>query len=157
MRAHALFASLQVDWATTLDRLLGPATCLSHEDGGIPLSVFRKNTTSKLAACPSHYSFCDELEAGKLRIPFLKSFGMACLGEMSPRSINCEEEALTTTPSHRFRQTPTPESIQFSTACLSSIVVNRVKTIVSFDTLPALDDPFKKAEFGINGIFGALL
>ena len=33
--AHALFASLQLDWAITTGRLLGPTTCLPHEDGGV--------------------------------------------------------------------------------------------------------------------------
>ena len=31
--AQARFASLQLDWATTTGRLLGPAPCLPHEDG----------------------------------------------------------------------------------------------------------------------------
>ena len=46
----ALFASLQLNWFTTTSRLLGSATCPSHKDGGIPLSVFPNNTTSKLTS-----------------------------------------------------------------------------------------------------------
>ena len=38
--SFALFVSLQLDWATTTGRLLGPATYLSHKDEGIPFSVF---------------------------------------------------------------------------------------------------------------------
>ena len=49
VRAHALFASLQLDWVTTTGRLLSPTTCLPHEDGGIPLSALPIDTTSKLA------------------------------------------------------------------------------------------------------------
>ena len=47
--AHARFESLELDWAITMGRLLGPTTCLPHKDGGIPLSVLPKDTTSKLA------------------------------------------------------------------------------------------------------------
>ena len=36
---HARFVCFSSDWATTIGRLLGPATCLLHEDGGIPLSA----------------------------------------------------------------------------------------------------------------------
>ena len=42
LRAHALFASLQLDYITTTDRLLGPTTCVPHLDGGIPLSALPK-------------------------------------------------------------------------------------------------------------------
>ena len=41
-----LFASLQLNWVTIMGILLGPAMCLSHEDGGISLSVLPKDTTS---------------------------------------------------------------------------------------------------------------
>ena len=49
MCAQARFASFQLDWATTTGRLLGPTTCLPHENGGIPLSTLPKDITSKLA------------------------------------------------------------------------------------------------------------
>ena len=49
MRAWARFARLSSDWTTTTGRLLGPATCLPYEDGGIPLSALPKDTASKLA------------------------------------------------------------------------------------------------------------
>ena len=49
-----LFASLQLDWATITDRLLGPATCLPHKDGTILLSVLPKDATSKLAGLFFH-------------------------------------------------------------------------------------------------------
>ena len=45
----ALFASLQLEWSTPAGRLFGPTTCLPHKDGGIPLSILPKGTTSKLA------------------------------------------------------------------------------------------------------------
>ena len=51
------FFGLQLDRATTRSRLFGPATCLPHKDGGIPLSVLLKNTTSKLAGLFSTPSF----------------------------------------------------------------------------------------------------
>ena len=49
MCVQARFASLQLDWATTTGRLLGPTTCLPHENGGISLSALPKDTTNKLA------------------------------------------------------------------------------------------------------------
>ena len=59
VRAHDLFASLQLDRATTTGRLLDPTTCLPHKDGGIPLSVLPKYTTSKLSGLFSTLSlFC---------------------------------------------------------------------------------------------------
>ena len=45
----ALVASLQLDWATSMGRLLGPFTCLTHKDGDIPFGVLAKDTTSNLA------------------------------------------------------------------------------------------------------------
>ena len=50
--ALALMLGLQVfskSGAPTVGRLLGPTICLPHKDGGIPLSIFSKDTTSKLA------------------------------------------------------------------------------------------------------------
>ena len=41
--AHALFASLQLDWAIATGRLLGPTTCLPHKDRGILLSILPKD------------------------------------------------------------------------------------------------------------------
>ena len=35
-------------WNTITCRLLGPATCLSHKNGGTPISAFPKDTTCKL-------------------------------------------------------------------------------------------------------------
>ena len=52
----ALFACIQLDWDTTTGRLLGLATCLKYKDGGIPLSVLPKDTTSDLPICSPHYS-----------------------------------------------------------------------------------------------------
>ena len=45
----AFFANLQLNLAITTSRLLGPASCLPHKDGGIPFSVLPKDTTNKLA------------------------------------------------------------------------------------------------------------
>ena len=42
------FPSLLLDWATTTGRLLGPVT-YRHKDGGIPLNVLSKDTTSEHA------------------------------------------------------------------------------------------------------------
>ena len=47
--AHALFVSLQLDWATTMGRLLGPTTCLPHKDGDIPLSLLPKDALTTVA------------------------------------------------------------------------------------------------------------
>ena len=47
--AHALFASLQINWVTTTSRLFGPVICLPNKDGGIPLSALPKDAISKLA------------------------------------------------------------------------------------------------------------
>ena len=54
----ALFASLQLDWATTISRLLDPVTYLPHKDEGIPLSVLPKDTASDYAGLFSSLSFC---------------------------------------------------------------------------------------------------
>ena len=57
IKAHALFVSLQLDWATMIVRLLGPTTCLPRADGGILLSALPKDTTGKLAGLFSTLSF----------------------------------------------------------------------------------------------------
>ena len=44
----------------------GSAACLPNEDGGIPLSVLPKDTTSKLAGLFFTLSLCAEHQAGKL-------------------------------------------------------------------------------------------
>ena len=67
MFSLALFVSLKLDWATTTSRLLGPAIILPRKDGGIPLSVLPKDTTSKLADLFSTlFLFYVERQAGKL-------------------------------------------------------------------------------------------
>ena len=48
-----MFACLLSDWSTTTGRLLGSTTCLPHKDGGMPLSAFPMDTTSKLAGKPT--------------------------------------------------------------------------------------------------------
>ena len=45
---------------------LAPSLVLPHKDGGIQLSGFPKNTTSKLAGLFSTLSLCAERQAGKL-------------------------------------------------------------------------------------------
>ena len=65
-KAHAYFASLQLDWATTTGRLLGHTSCLPHKDRGIPLSVLPMNTTAKLAGLFSTLLLWAEHQAGKL-------------------------------------------------------------------------------------------
>ena len=48
IKAHALFAGLISDWATTKGKLLYPPS-LPHKDDDISLSTLPKNTTSELA------------------------------------------------------------------------------------------------------------
>ena len=43
------FASLQLDWPTTMGKLFGSAICLPHKDGGISLSILPKDTASECA------------------------------------------------------------------------------------------------------------
>ena len=62
--AHALFACLSSNWATTTVRLLGPATSLPHRDGGILLSVFPEDPTRSLPTCSPHCPFCDDVVVG---------------------------------------------------------------------------------------------
>ena len=103
VNAHSLFASLQLGWAATTGRLLGPTTCLPREDGGIPLSALIKDTASKLASLFSTLSlFYAERQAGKLRIPFFKVFWYDSNREINPRLTECKADALTTTPSRRL-------------------------------------------------------
>ena len=64
--AHALFASLQLDWATTACILHGPTNCLPHEDGGVLLSV--------LPTCSPYYPFRAKHQAGELWLPFFDVF-----------------------------------------------------------------------------------
>ena len=71
--AHARFACLLSDWAATTGGLLGPATCLPQEDGGIRLSALPKHTTSKLTGLFSTLSLCAERQERKLWIPFFTS------------------------------------------------------------------------------------
>ena len=77
-----------------MDRLLGPTTCLPHEDGGIPLSALPKDTTSKLAGLFPTLSLCAERQAGKLRISFFNVLWYDSTWEMSSRSTDCEADAL---------------------------------------------------------------
>ena len=66
MCSHALFVSLQLDFATMMGRLLGPTTCLPHKEGGIPLGVLPKAQQASLPACFPHYPYCAKRQAGKL-------------------------------------------------------------------------------------------
>ena len=73
--AHALFASLQLDWGSTTGRLLGPTTCVPQKDGGIPLSVLPKD--KRQASLFSTLSlFLLSAKQGSCEYHFLKSFGM---------------------------------------------------------------------------------
>ena len=67
--ALALTLGLQVfslTGATTTLKMLVYITCLPHKDGGIPLNVLPKDTTSKLAGLFSTLSLFAERQAGKL-------------------------------------------------------------------------------------------
>ena len=64
---YALLACLLSDWTTTTGRLHDLSACLPHKDGGIPLSVFLKGTTSRLTGLFFTLSlFNAEHQAGKL-------------------------------------------------------------------------------------------
>ena len=60
------FACLSSDWATTTGRLLGPTTCLPHEDGGISLNALLNDTASKLPGLFSTLCLFAERQIGKL-------------------------------------------------------------------------------------------
>ena len=102
VKVHALFACRSSDWATTTCRLLGHAICLSHKDGGKPLSVLPKDRAGEIAGFSSTLSLGAERQAGKLWIPFLKVCWYDSTWEMNHRSTNSEADAPTTTPSHRY-------------------------------------------------------
>ena len=69
VRAYALFANLQLGWATTMGRLLHLTTCLPHEDEGISFSAL-PNQGRKKQACQlvfhSILFFYAERQTGKL-------------------------------------------------------------------------------------------
>ena len=92
-----------------MGRLLGSATCLPCEDGGIPLSALPKDTTRKLAGLLSTL-FLAVLSAkqGNCKYYFLKSFGMTRLGKMNPGSTDCKVNSVTTTPSCRCQRNACP-------------------------------------------------
>ena len=96
--AHARFACLSSYWAITTGKLLGPTTCLPHENGDMPLSALPKDTTSNLAGLFSTLSPCAKCQAGKRWIPFFKVVWYYSTWGMNPRSTDCEADALTTTP-----------------------------------------------------------
>ena len=61
------------------------ATCLPHKDGGVPLSVLPKDTTSKFAGLFSTLSlFMLSAKQGSCEYHFLKSFGKTRLRGMNP-------------------------------------------------------------------------
>ena len=57
--------SLLSYWNFTTNRLLYPTICLSHKNGGIPLSALHKDTTSELASFFSTLFFAALRQAGK--------------------------------------------------------------------------------------------
>ena len=79
VRAHARFACLSSDWATSAGKLLGPATCQPHEDGGIPLSILPKVTTSELAGLFSTSSLCASSSFG--RVPYFQMLAVMVLSQ----------------------------------------------------------------------------
>ena len=82
----------------------GYATCMPHKDGGVPLSVLHKDTTSKHAGLFSTLLtfFYAERQARKQWIPFFKVFCYYSTRGMNARSTECEADASTTTPSRRL-------------------------------------------------------
>ena len=97
----ALFASLQLQWVTTTDRLLCHATSLLHEDGGIPLSVLPSDT-SKLADFFSiTIAFLLSAKQGSCKHHVLV-FWYYSPWEMNLKFTDWEADALTAMPSHRL-------------------------------------------------------
>ena len=60
----SLFSNLQLEWVTTTDSLLGLASFLPPNDGGIPISPLPKDKTSEQGFL--HHLFCANCQAGKL-------------------------------------------------------------------------------------------
>ena len=69
----------------TTGRLVGPSTCLPHEDGGIPLSALPKYTTSELAGLP----ICNNVEP---------PVAVADINECKVGTHNCSQHCNNTDP-----------------------------------------------------------
>ena len=83
--SFALFVSLRLDWATTTGRLLGPATCLSHKDEGIPFSVFLRGHDKQACRLVLHtISYVLSAKQEGCKYHFLKSFSISRLGKLIP-------------------------------------------------------------------------
>ena len=80
--AQAQFASLQLDWATTMGRLLGPTTCLPHENRGILLSAFAQGHSKQACWLVLHIiPILLSAKQGSCEYHILKSFDMTLLGK----------------------------------------------------------------------------
>ena len=77
------------------------ATCLPHKSGGVPLSALSKDTTTELAGLFSTSPEC-RAPSKKAVDTIFKVFWYDSTRGLSPRSTDCEADALTTTPSRRF-------------------------------------------------------
>ena len=80
----------------------GYATCLPHRDGGVPLIVLPKDTTSNLAGFFSTlFLLYAKGQAEKPCIPFFEDFCYDSTQRMNPGYIDCEADALTTARSQQ--------------------------------------------------------
>ena len=74
-------------------RLLGPATCLPHKDGGVPLSALPKTQQASFPACSPHYPYVLSISKGSCEHHFLKSWYDSTWG-MNLRYTDCEADAV---------------------------------------------------------------
>ena len=78
-------------------------TRLPHKGGASHKVPCPRTQQANLPACSPQPPLNAKRQAGKLRIPFFKVFWYDSTRGMNPWSTNCEEDALTTTPSRRSR------------------------------------------------------
>ena len=81
-----------------------------HLKVGRPVKCLSARTQqANLPACSPQFPINAERHAGKLWTPFFKVIWYDSTRGMNPRSTNCEEHALTTTPSRRSEKECTQE------------------------------------------------
>ena len=84
IRPHALFASLQLDWATTTVDCFAPPPVYHIEMKASRKVPCPRTQQASLPACCPHYPFCAERQVGKLWIPSFEVFRYDSTWEMNP-------------------------------------------------------------------------
>ena len=74
------------------------ATCLPHKGEASRLVTCPRTQQANLRACSLQHPLNAKRQAGKLWTPFFKVFWHDSTRRLSPRSTDCEADALTTPP-----------------------------------------------------------